>query len=278
MRLSDAYLRALLDDDVPYGDATTLGLGIGAAAGKMRFSARGAQTLCCVEEAARLIELAGGTVRTDRRSGEKLENGALILEAEGTAEILLATWKVAQTLVEATSGIATAVAAIVEAASDAGEAVVACTRKNFPGTKALALRAVTAGGGVPHRLGLSDSLLVFPEHRAFLADPAAALALLKRRYPEKKVVVEVTSVAEALALAAMGADVLQLEKFAPEAVAQLVERLARRSIPDFPIIAAAGGVNAANATAYVRAGARVLVTSAPYWARPTDVSVLIEAA
>ncbi len=277
MRLPDSFLDSLLNDDVPYGDMTSHGLGLGDRTGRMRFYARDRQVVCCIEEAQRLVERVGAVARIFRRSGDAVEAGTLLLEAEGAAEALLAVWKVAQTLVEATSGIAGAVAATVKAAEEAGGAVVACTRKNFPGTKAASLKAVRAGGGVPHRLGLSESLLVFPEHRAFLGDETPlALARLKAACPEKKLVVEVKGVEEALVMAEAGADVLQLEKFSVEAVAALADKLKFR--PDAPLLAAAGGVNAANAGAYVRAGAKILVTSAPYWAKPTEIAVVIEAA
>ena len=53
---------------------------------------------------------------------------------------------------------------------------VATTRKHFPGTKAMSLKAVLAGGGSVHRLGLSDSILIFAEHRRFLAGEAPEAA------------------------------------------------------------------------------------------------------
>jgi molybdenum transport protein len=126
-----------------------------------------------------------------------------------------------------------------------------------------------------HRLGLSETVLVFPEHRGFLADEALAttVARLRGHAPEKKLVIEVTSADAAIDAAETGFDVLQLEKFAPPDVASLVERLA--TAQRRPVIAIAGGVNAANAAAYARAGADILVTSSPYLAKPRDVQVRI---
>ncbi len=92
---------------------------------------------------------------------------------------------------------------------------------------------------------------------------------------EKKLVAEVKSVEEAILLAKAGIDVLQLEKFPPDQVAAVTAALT--GLEPRPLVAAAGGVVAANAEAYVRAGARVLVTSSPYWAKPTEVAVTIEA-
>lgn len=271
--LDDAALRALLLEDAPHGDLTSESLPL-AGEGALSFMARGGMVLSGVEEAARLFELAGATTRVLRASGERAGAGELLLEAQGRPDALLLAWKTAQTLVESMSGIASAVRRILDALHEAGSTVpLACTRKNFPGTRTFAARAVKDGGGVMHRLGLSESLLVFPEHLLFL-DPGsrhAALAELRRRQPEKRLVVEVGSAEEALAAAEAGADVLQLERFTPEALAALRATLVERGLQ--VKLAPAGGVNAANAVAYARAGADLLVSSAPYWAPPADVKV-----
>ena len=267
--LSDQELARLLQDDAPCGDLTTESLAIGAAAGRLDFSARGPMLVCGTEEADRLVELAGARVLWRVDSGTVLAAGEKFLIAEGTAAQLHRSWKTAQTLVEWASGIASSAAAIVAAADGVA---VACTRKNVPGTKTMSVKAVKAGGAVMHRLGLSETLLVFAEHRLFLDEaPAQTVARLRRAQPEKKIVVEVGDGAEAQRWAQAGADVLQLEKFSTAAVAEC--RQAINALPVRPLLAAAGGVRADNAAAYVAAGADLLVTSAPFAAPPRDVQV-----
>ncbi len=275
---SRAELEELLADDVPYGDLTTDALGIGAARGSMQFTARDAMVLALAEDAAAIIELAGCKVDLRARSGTALEQGSPILTAHGPASALLRSWKVAQTLIEIWSGVATDARAIVEAATAvAPNIAVACTRKNVPGTKRFAVAAVKAGGAVMHRLGLSETVLVFPEHRAFLGkEPLVGLVeRLRRAAPEKKLVIEVTTLEAAIVAAAVGFDVIQAEKFAPAEVASLVARMASASLRSRPMVAAAGGIHAGNVAAYAQAGADVVVTSSPYLARPRDVQVAI---
>lgn len=279
---SRAELERLLEDDVPYGDLTTEALGIGKAVGVMRFAARTPMVLALAEDAAAIIELSGCEVELFAASGAALGQGAPILEARGPAAGLLRSWKVAQTLIEIWSGVASETRAIVDAArAVAPEIPVACTRKNVPGTKRFAVAAVKAGGAVMHRLGLSETVLVFPEHRAFLGELPLfqAVERLRRAAPEKKLVVEVKTADAALAAAVAGFDVIQAEKFSPAEIAALVKRIASMAYTRArPIIAAAGGVNVENAAAYAAAGADVLVTSSPYLARPRDVQVRIAAA
>ncbi|MFZ5737955.1 MAG: ModD protein [Pseudomonadota bacterium] len=270
-----AELERLLDDDVPCGDLTTEALGIGAAPGVMKFAARDPMVLALAEDAAAIIRLCGCEVELVASSGDRLSAAAPILTAHGSASGLLRSWKVAQTLIEIWSGVATAARDIVDAARAVSPAIaVACTRKNTPGTKRFAVAAVKAGGATMHRLGLSETVLVFGEHRGFLDEPlAGTVARLRATLPEKKLITEVSSVDAALAATEAGFDVLQLEKFAPADVAALVQQLAAR--PSRPVVAVAGGVNAGNAAAYAEAGAQVLVTSAPYTAKPRDVQVRI---
>ncbi len=269
--LSDTYLQALLQDDVPFGDLTTHSLGIGTPMAQLAFKARQAMTVCATEEACRLFELAGASALLVVPSGTAAAAGDVLLQAHGCAASLHHAWKVAQTLMEWASGVSSATAAIVAAA---GGVAVACTRKNVPGTKALSAKAVKAGGGLLHRLGLSESILIFAEHRLFLSEtPTHTLQRLRRAQPEKKLAVEVANVAEALAWAQAGADVLQLEKFSPQALAACRQALDAAALAVRPLLAAAGGVHADNAAAYVAAGADFLVTSSPYWAPPRDVQV-----
>ncbi|WP_444454465.1 ModD protein [Rhodobacter capsulatus] len=273
--IDDTALMALIREDVPAGDLTTRSLGLATEAGELTMRARGPMTVACSEEAVRILQLLGAEAWIATASGRAVEGGEMLLFARGQVEALLAGWKVAQNLIEWASGLASSAAEIVAAATAVNPAVtIACTRKSVPGTRALSLRAVTLGGATVHRTGLSDSVLLFAEHRAFGGEDALAaqIARLRATCPERKVVVEVANVAEALAAAQAGAEVLQLEKFPPAQVADVVAGLG----PNWRgHIAAAGGITAANAAAYAAAGAQVLVTSAPFAAPPRDVAVWI---
>ena len=104
---------------------------------------------------------------------------------------------------------------------------------------------------------------------------AEVAARLRRQAPEKKLGVEVGSVAAAGEAIGAGFDVIQLEKFSPALLAEVAALARACKTP--PLVAAAGGVTLANAADYVRAGAGLIVTSAPYAASPREVQVRIEA-
>lgn len=273
--IDDQSLATLLKEDAPYGDLTTRSLGIGAGGAEITLRARGAMTVCGTEEAARIFALLGVPATIAHPTGTQAAAGDLLLAARGQADAVFVGWKVAQTLVEWASGVATSAGGIVAAARAVRpDIVVACTRKPVPFTRALSLKAIVAGGATIHRTGLSDTVLLFPQHRAFGGPESLGqqIAHLRAACPERRVVVEVETRTAALAAVAAGCDVLQLEKFAPAAVEALAVELG----PHWTgCLAVAGGVNQTNAAAYAAAGAQVLVTSSPYYAKPADVAVTI---
>jgi molybdenum transport protein len=278
-RLPDSDLERFLAEDCPYGDLTSALLGIGPQAGCIRFTTRHETVACCTEDVARLFERLGCPATVLQPTGSLVGPGTLLLEARGEAGALHTGWKAALNLLEAASGIATRTHALVKAARAVNPQIeVVATRKVFPGAKGIATKAVYAGGGLPHRLGLSESVLVFAQHTAFLGGEEALwerLPEVKSRAKEKRIGVEVTGEVGALRAARAGADIIQVDKLGPAELETLVAAV-RAAAPQV-VIAAAGGVNLENAETYAATGVDLLVTSAMYWGKPADIGVTMEA-
>jgi molybdenum transport protein len=277
-RLTDSELERILSDDCPYSDPTTEGLGIADVPARATLAARHDMIVCASEEAARIFELSGASARIKVASGGHAAAGTVLLEVEGPASSIHRSYKMAQTLMELMSGIATSARSMVDAARAVNPLCrVACTRKPMPGMKRHALRAIQVGGAVPHRLSLSDYILVFEEHRTLL-DPAVPLAdhlaRLKGHSPERRLAVEATTIDEAIAFARAGAEIVQVDKASPADIATIAS--AFDTLSTRPLLAAAGGVNPSNAADYAAARADILVSSAPYYAPPRDVKVQIK--
>ena len=276
-QLPDRDIERFIEEDIPYGDLTTLLLGIGAQQGEITFTSRQKTTLCCTEEAARILEKCGATVSFLLQSGTTVEPGVTILSANGSAGTLHAGWKVALNLLEYASGIATRTHKIVTLVKKVNPAItIVTTRKSFPGTKKIAIKAVMAGGALPHRLGLSESVLVFRQHIAFcggLERFLQTVSELKAKSPEHKIIVEADSAEEALLIAAAGVDVVQIDKLQPEALSRLVEQL-HRVAPGVKI-SAAGGITGENASVYAETGVDMLVLSSLYFGKPSDIAASI---
>ena len=276
--LSDRDIELCIEEDVPYGDLTTHLLGIGTDSGRIIFSTREDTTLCCTEEAVKVLQKSGASLISCMPSGTKLSAGIEFLAAEGTAQALHAGWKVALNLLEYSSGIASRTQRIVEKCKAVNPSLsVVTTRKSFPGTKKIAIKAITTGGALPHRLGLSETVLVFKQHTAFLGGLETFLATvseLKVKARETKIIIEADTREEALLIARYGADVVQLDKIAPAELTDTVTAI-RAVNPDIQI-SAAGGINEANAAEYAATGIDIIVLSSVYFGNPSDIGVSIQ--
>ena len=210
------------------------------------------------------------------RDGQRLAPKTVFLKAFGSAGRIHAVYKTAQNIMEYCSGIATRTADMIAAAQAVNpKCRVVTTRKHFPGTKVLSLYAVQTAGATEHRTGLSESVLVFDQHRTFCGDDfLQTLAQMRERDPERKIAVEAASFDEALAFAKAGADIIQCEKFSVELFARTASAL--KEVRPQVLVSAAGGLRADNAADYARAGADFLVTTWPYFGRPYDIKMSIE--
>lgn len=268
----------MIREDIGLIDITTVGLAIGDLEGKISFIPKRSMVLCGSEMVESICQKRGLRTQRYKQSGEHIVEGELIVEAFGRAQALHEVWKVCQNILEYSCGIATKTHEMLSLARAHNPHIeLLTTRKIFPRTKELALNAVYAGGGAHHRLGLYDSILVFQQHRAFFEDASAfeaQFAKMKRKFLEKKIIVEVENGTEALYFAALGADILQCEKMSPRELKCCIDEVRAR----YPgtLFSATGGVGEKNIAEYAQAGADFIVTSSPYHAKPVEIKVVIE--
>ena len=161
-----ATIDAWIAEDAPLLDLTTHLLAVGGQSARISFTVRGDTVAACTEEAARLVQHCGGQVQSCVVSGTRVAPGTVLLVATGAAAGLLRAWKVAQNLLEYACGVAGATARMVQAVQAVAPGVaVLTTRKHAPGLRRIALKATLSGGAFPHRLGLGETVLVFPLQR-----------------------------------------------------------------------------------------------------------------
>ena len=274
LRISDNRLDELVAEDIPYIDLTSTILGVDEQRGRMEYFTREDCVLCGTEEAARIMERLGLSVTWSLPSGANVAAGESFLVCEGPAGALHSAWKVCLNLFDHLSGVATNTRKMVDAAKRGNpHCEVLTTRKSMPGCKDLLTKAVMAGGAFPHRLGLSETVLVFDHHITFLGGFDAFVERIPEfmaHCVEKKFFVEATP-EQALVLAKAGVDGIQLDKATPEQAAESVIQL--KAINPRITVVVAGGVNAGNAEAYAAAGVDGIATTAPFNAKPMDMSV-----
>ena len=274
MRISNSRLEYLVKEDVPYIDLTTAVLGIADVRGEMEYYTREECVVAGVEEVARIAEMLGCKTECLCRSGDTVQAGAAIMRVQGVAGNLHQVWKVGLNLFDHLSAIATKTRGMVRAVHAVNPSCeVLTTRKVMPGVKDLLMEAIMVGGAFPHRLGLSETMLVFESHMEFMGGFDAfieQLPVIRRRCIEKKLFVE-ASPEQARILADVGVDGIQFDKVKPRELETLVPEL--REIDPHITLIAAGGINPVNATDYAATGVDGIVTTALYTAKPLDMSV-----
>ena len=279
MRFSNARIDVFIEEDVPYIDLTCEVLGIRNQPGEMEYFTRESCVLAGTDIARRIMRNFDCEVLAFSEDGQLVSAGQTFFTVRGAAADLHAAWKVCLNVFDHLSAVATKTRSMVDAVHAVNpECEVLTTRKSMPGAKDLLTCAVMAGGAFPHRLGLSETALVFEQHLAFFGGFnrfVEELPRIKARCVEKKLFVEADAQrALALARASLdghGVDGIQLDKVPVSELAELVRRI--REIDPRITIIAAGGINPQNAGAYAACGVDGLATTAPFTAKPVDMSV-----
>lgn len=278
MFIPDYDIDEFIREDVPYIDLTTKILGIGDQIGKITFATRQDTVLSGVEEVLRIFKKLNIKCNSFLPSGTFLQKDTIFIEAEGTTGDLHKAWRVSLSILEYSCGIATRTKVMVDKAKKVNPNInIVTTRKSFPGTKRLSIKSIIAGGALPHRLGLSETILIFKQHVNFIGgykELAKIIPKIKIIVFEKKVVVEVENMEDAVLMTESGADVLQIDKLPVDYVTEIVTNV-RNINPNIGLIAT-GGVNANNIEDYVATGVDGIVTTSLYFGKPSDISVKID--
>jgi molybdenum transport protein len=268
-----AEIEALIGADVPLFDLTEKLMGLENFEGRIRFTTRKLAVATGTELVNRLGEKLGVSPKKVAPPGRLLSPGELIWEGEGKGVLRL--WKVAQNLFEYGMGVATYTRQMVERGHQINPHLeILTTRKVIPYTKKVALEAVIDGGGMPHRVTTTETILVFQNYINLFGGWEKfyrEFPLLKKRGVEKKWVVEASTFSDALRLIELEVDVVQLDKLPPDEVAEVVKKAHRRGIK----VLAAGGIRLENIADYAQTGVDGIVTTAPYFAPSADVKVEI---
>lgn len=279
LRIPESRIDHFIAEDVPYIDLTCEVLGIGDEPGEMEYYTREDCVLAGTGVVRRIAEKLGCEAIGGHTDGDRIAAGEAFYTLRGSAADLHAAWKVCLNTFDHLSAVATKTRAVVDAAHAINpRCEVLTTRKSMPGAKDLLTCAVMAGGAFPHRLGLSETVLVFDHHLAFFGgfdSFVQQLPDIKARCVEKKLFVEANAEqARVLARASAGGrgiDGVQFDKIPVNELAPLVAEL-RKIDPHLALIAA-GGINPSNAAAYAATGVDGLATTAPFSAKPLDMSV-----
>lgn len=173
--------------------------------------------------------------------GTRVTAGDVVLRAAGPVRGLLTAERTALNYASHLSGVATATARWVDALDGTGARVLD-TRKTLPGWRALQKYAVRCGGGVNHRLGLSDMVMVKDNHVVAAGGVVPAWQAVRSAWPELRVEVEVTGLDQLHELLAVGCDHVLLDNMDTATMAEAVRLASGRAT-----LEASGGLTLARA-------------------------------
>jgi nicotinate-nucleotide pyrophosphorylase (carboxylating) len=277
-RLSAVVARALAED-LGAGDVTTAATVPPGARGRARI----------VQKQPGVVFGLAAVAETMRQCGiESVDN--LVVEgqwrdavpadvalAAGPAAGLLAAERTALNLLGHLSGIATLTARFVGAVAGTGARILD-TRKTTPGLRRLEKEAVAAAGGVNHRFGLFDAILIKENHIAIAGGLAEAVRAVRRASPDLSVEVECRDLGEVAAALAAGADCLLLDNMDTATLRDAVALRDREAGGgDGPALEASGGVDLQNVGEIAATGVEMISVGALTHSAPRlDVSMLIE--
>ena len=265
-------VRRALAEDLGWGDVTT--------EGTIQRDQRGRGVIVCkcdcviagldiAGEAFRQLD-PGAAVTVARPDGTLCAVGTEVAEVEGAAAALLSAERTALNFMQRLSGIATLTRHFVEASG--GRITILDTRKTTPLLRALEKYAVRAGGGINHRSGLDDGILIKDNHVRLAGSVAAAVTRMRKANREMPTEVEAQTLDEVDEALGAGADIILLDNLPTRDIVEAVRRCRGRAKTEI-----SGGVTlqrmpelAASGADYVSIGA--LTHSAP----AADLSFEIE--
>ena len=191
------------------------------------------------------------------REGADVKKGDEVMKVEGRARSILTAERVALNFMGHMSGVATLTLKMVRAVGN-HKAKIAATRKTLPGLRAVQKYAAMIGGGIPHRYGLDDAVLIKDNHIAMAGGVRAAIRGAKTHIGHTvKIEVEVDTLEQLAEVLEEGVDIVMLDNLTPDQMKTAVDMVAGRAV-----VEASGGVTLARIPDIAAAGVDLISSGA----------------
>ena len=271
----DAAVERALREDLGSGDVTTEAIVSPADRAIARAVAKQPLVVCGGDVFARVFYKLDASLRVERKSAEGAHaaRGDVLWVVEGATASILAGERTALNFAQRMSGIATLTARFVAAVPEGSALAITDTRKTTPGLRAFERYAVRTGGGKNHRSDLGAMILVKDNHLAVAGGVRSAIERVRARASHAlRIEVEVTSLAELDEALDARVDVVMLDNFRPDDVAEAVRRSKGRAVVEI-----SGGVTLERVADIARLGVDVASVGALTHSTPSaDISLELE--
>ena len=247
--------RALAEDLADVGDVTTEATVHEDAAANGDLVTRRPGVVAGLEVAAYVFEKVdtGVIFESQVDDGDRVESGTVIATVSGKARSILVAERTALNLLGRMSGVATATSRFVEAVEGTG-ARISDTRKTMPGLRVLDKYAVVAGGGINHRSGLYDAVMIKDNHLVAAGSIADAVRAAREAVGQGIMVeVEVETLSQLKEVLAIDADRVLLDNMDPETLRRAVALAGTKIVTE-----ASGGITLDNVRQVAETGVDII--------------------
>ncbi len=254
----DRLIDLWLTEDIGYCDLTVQVMIEPDEQGHFYMNAREPMTIAGIDIAAAVFKRYDRNLEVEVKvkDGDVVETGAVLLTVRGPARGILTAERTALNIMQRMSGIATETAKYVAIIAGT-KARLLDTRKTTPGLRMVEKHAVTCGGGLNHRLGLDNGVMIKDNHIAVCGGIAPAVARARKRLPTlTKIEVECDRLDQVTEALAAGADVIMLDNMSIADMKTAVAQVAGR-VP----LEASGGIRYETIRAIAETGVDYISTS-----------------
>jgi nicotinate-nucleotide pyrophosphorylase (carboxylating) len=268
--MEDLIDRALAED-VGSGDVTTATLVPEDAGGRATLTQKAPGVIAGLDVAAAVFARVDPELRWRTHAEEGVwREGGLVAEVAGASRSILTAERVALNILQRLSGVATLTARYVTAVEGTGARILD-TRKTTPGMRSLEKRAVAAGGGVNHRIGLYDAILIKENHSAMAGGVGEATRRALAAAKGLPVEVECATLDEVREALDAGAPRILLDNMSTDEMRAAVELTAGRAE-----LEASGGVSLDTVRAIAETGVDFISVGALTHSAPAlDISLIL---
>jgi len=270
----DRLIDHALAEDIHTGDITTQAVVPGKRPASARLIAKEDLVLAGIHVAERVFARVSPDISFSacHVDGARIKKGELIASMTGDAANLLMAERVALNLLQRLSGVATLTARFVEAVQGTTARIVD-TRKTTPGLRELEKYAVRVGGGINHRTGLYDGVLIKENHIAAAGGINEAISRARAYIPHTlKIEIETETLEQVEMALAAGADIIMLDNMSLADMRSAVTMIGKRAL-----VEASGGVNLDSVRAIAETGVDIISVGAlTHSPRAMDISMLLD--
>lgn len=274
MIMIDRLIELALLEDIHTGDITTLAVVPGKRPASARLVAKEQLVVAGLATAARVFSKLDSDICFNAclSDGDTATPGTILATLQGEAAQLLMGERVALNLLQRMCGIATHTASFVEAVSGT-KARIVDTRKTTPGLRQLEKYAVRVGGGINHRTGLYDGVLIKENHIVAAGGITEAVKRARAYIPHTlKIEIETETLAQVNEALAAGADIIMLDNMNLDEMRTAVAAIGGRAL-----VEASGGVNLERVRAIAETGVDIISVGAlTHSSRAMDISMLLD--